>query len=169
MKLTNKVIADVVSELLGEDAVNVALFVKEKSKVSEFVVAKKMKQDIHHARALLYKLFEHNILVFERKKDRQKGWYITYWDFYPDNIIHIYKKVQAAKLEKLKDRLKKEETIGYYMCKTACTRLDFDKATEFNFKCPECGDIMNPMDNKRTIEFINEKIDDIKKVISQEN
>ncbi len=169
MKLTNKIIEEVIGELIGEDAIDVALFIKSKSKVSEFVVAKRMKKDIHHARSLLYKLFENNILIFERKKDRQKGWYITYWDFYPDNIMHIYKRLQNEKLEKLKDRLSKEEASGYYMCKNACTRMDFDKSTEFNFKCPECGEIMNPMDNKRTIEFINEKIDDLEKDIGQEN
>jgi transcription initiation factor TFIIE subunit alpha len=168
MKASNKIIEEVVGELLGEDAVNLALFVKGKSKVSEFAVAKHLKKDIHHARAILYKLFEANILVFERKKDRQKGWYITYWDFFPDNIMHIYKKIQASKLEKLKDRLKKEEASGYYMCKNACTRLDFDKASEFGYKCPECGEIMNPMDNKRTIEFINEKIDDLEKEVYPE-
>ncbi len=169
MKITNKIISDVVGDLLGEEAVSIALFIKGKEKVSEFAVAKTMKMDVHQARAILYKLYEHNIAIFERKKDRQKGWYVTYWDFFPDNIEYIYKKVQRGKLDKLKERLEKEESSDFYMCKNACTRMDFDKAIGFDFKCPECGELMNPMDNKRTIEFINEKINELKKEIAQDN
>jgi transcription initiation factor TFIIE subunit alpha len=162
MKVTNKLISDVVSEMLGEVAADTVLYLKGKEKVSEFTVAKERKMDIHQARALLYKLYENNLAIFERRKDRQKGWYVTYWDFSPDNIPHLHKKLQEGKLEKLKDRLKKENDSEFYMCKNACTRMDFDKASEFGYKCPECGELMNPMDNKRTIEFINEKIADLK-------
>ncbi len=163
MGTSTKAISEVVGELLGEDALNIVLFLKGKQKVSEFTVAKQMKMDIHVARSVLYKLYENNLVVFERKKDRQKGWYVTYWDFYPDNIEHIYKKLRQGKFDKLKERLSKEEISGFYICRSACTRMDFDRATEFSFKCPECGEIMNPMDNRRTIEFINERMEDLRK------
>ena len=165
-KMNVKVISDIIGELLGEEAIGVGLFIRGRSKVSEFVVAKEMKMDIHLARAILYKLYENNLAIFERRKDKNKGWYITYWDFYPDNLEHIHKKIQMSKLEKLKERLAKEEGGEFYMCKIACTRMDFEKATEFNYRCPECGDIMFPLDNKRTIEFISERIEDIEKEMS---
>ena len=168
MKFSTKLLSEVVGELLGEEAVNIAIYIKSNSKVSEFAVAKKMKMDVHQARMILYRLYENNLAMFERRKDRTKGWYVTYWDFFSDNIEHIYKKLQGTKLEKLKERLQKEESSEFYMCKNACTRMDFDKAIEFDFKCPECGELMNPMDNKRTIEFINERIQDLKKEIAQE-
>ncbi|MEM3374566.1 MAG: hypothetical protein QXE31_05080 [Candidatus Woesearchaeota archaeon] len=167
MKITNKIISDIVSELLGEDAVNITLFVKNGTKVSEFEVAKQMKMDLHQARAILYKLFENNILTFERRKDRQKGWYVTYWDFNPENIDHMYVKLLKQKIEKLKERLEKEKNFDFYMCKNACTRMDFEKAFNANFKCPECGELMNPMDNKRTIEFLQEKIAELTKELEE--
>ncbi|MBN2368597.1 hypothetical protein JXC34_06255 [Candidatus Woesearchaeota archaeon] len=159
----NKMISEVVGELLGEDAVTIVMYLKGKEQVSEFEVARVMKTDIHLARAMLYKLYENNLATFERKKDRVKGWYVTFWDFFPDNIPYIYKKLQSKKLESLRERLMRETDNEFYMCTNACTRMDFDKAAEFNFKCPECGCLMNPMDNKRTIEFINEKIQDLQK------
>lgn len=162
MKITDKIISDIVTELLGEDALNITLYVKKGTKVSEFDVAKAMKIDLHQARAILYKLYENNILTFERRKDRQKGWYVTYWDFYPYNIEHMYIKLLKNKIEKLKDRLYNEKNSDYYMCKNACIRMDFEKAFNKNFKCPECGELMNPMDNKRTIEFLQEKINELK-------
>jgi transcription initiation factor TFIIE subunit alpha len=164
---SNKIIAEVVGELLGEDAVNIALYLKGKEKVSEFDVARDMKIDIHEARSILYKLYENNIAVFERRKDREKGWYITYWDFFPDNIMHIHRKIQIDKLDKLKERLRQEESSEYYMCRNACTRMDFERAIGFDFKCPECGELMNPMDNRRTIDFINERIREIEDQLAQ--
>jgi len=39
--------------------------------------------------------------------------------------------------------------------------MDFEKAIDFNFKCPECGEIMQEQDNKRTIEFLQERIKEL--------
>ncbi len=167
MKVTSKIISEVVGELLGEDAVNVAFYIKGKNHVSELKVAKDLNIDVHAARSILYKLYENNLAVFERKKDRQKGWYLTYWDFYPDNIPHLYKKILKKKIEKLNNRLKSEENNEFYMCSNACVRMDFEKAVSFDFKCPECGQLMNPMNNKRTIEFIHEQIHDLKKELAK--
>ena len=158
-------ISYIAGELLGEEALNVVLYLKNKQHVSEFKVAKDFKMDIHAARAILYKLYENNLVTFERRKDPDRGWYITYWDFNPQSIDALYKKLNKAKLEKLKQRLSKEQNNEFYMCRNACTRMDFYKAMDFNFRCPECGQLMNPMDNKRTIEFINEQIQDIEKAM----
>lgn len=167
MKVSTKIISEVVGELLGEDAVNVAFYIKSKSHVSELQVAKDLNLEVPTARSILYKLYENNLAIFERKKDQQKGWYLTYWDFYLDNIYHLYKQILKRKIEKLNDRLKKEENNEFYMCNNACTRMDFDKAVNFDFKCPECGILMNPMDNKRTIEFIHEQIQDLEKKLAK--
>ena len=153
-------------ELLGEEALNVVLYLKGKQHVSEFEVAKDFKMDIHNARSILYKLYERNLASFERKKDSDRGWYVTYWDFNPANIDKIYQNMNKLKLDNLKQRLTKEQNNEFYMCANACTRIDFYKAMDFDFRCPECGKLMNPMDNKRTIEFINEQIQDLEKVLS---
>jgi transcription initiation factor TFIIE subunit alpha len=162
--VTNKHIIDSVTELLGDDALKVVLYLKDKKRVSEFDVAKLLKVDINEARAILYRLYEHNLVLFERDKDKKKGWYITFWDYAEDNIKHFYKKYHQEKLDKLKERLKNEEKNDYYICANACVRMDFDKASEISFKCPECGSLLNPMDNKRTKEFINERIKEIEKL-----
>jgi len=167
MRLTNKKISEVVGYFLGETASNVALYLKGREHTSEFKVAEEMGMDIHTARTLLYNLFDHNVVRFDRKKDRKKGWYVTYWDMMEDNIKNLYNKMQKEKMDKLKGRLEKEEGNQFYMCANACTRMDFDKAMEFNFKCPECGELMNHMDNSRTIQFIHEKIEDLQQEMAK--
>ena len=53
------------------------------------------------------------------------------------------------------------------MCRNACVRMDFEKATDFNFKCPECGELMNQVDNARTIDLLKDKIGELRKYLRE--
>ena len=37
-------------------------------------------------------------------------------------------------------------------------RLDFDQSMNFEFKCPECGELINQEDNTEKIEIIKTEI-----------
>jgi len=154
-------IEDVIKELVNEEAIPIVLYLIGRTKVSEFVIAEDLDLEIHKARNLLYRLLEQNILFFHRKKDKIKGWYICYWDFNEKMIPYLLEKIKVQKLAKLKERLDKESSSTFYMCKNACTRMDFEKSMEFNFKCPECGELMEEQNNVRTIEFLKEKITEL--------
>jgi len=156
-------IEEVVKELVGEESIPIVLYLIGKTHVSEFIIAQDLDLEIHRARNLLYKLFEHNILYFHRKKDKIKGWYICYWDFNEKVIPYQRERIKQSKLQKLTERLDKESSSTFYMCKNACTRMDFEKAMEFNFKCPECGELMDEQNNSRTVEFLQERIIALKK------
>jgi len=169
-KISNErreLIANVVKELVSEEATPIVLYLIGKTKVSEFVIAADLDFEIHKARNLLYKLLEHNILYFHRKKDKIKGWYICYWDFNEKIITFLDEKIKSGKLTKLKERLEKESSSTFYMCKNACTRMDFEKAMEFNFKCPECGELMDEQNNSRTVEFLQERIKELNSEINK--
>lgn len=156
-------IEDVVKELVNEEAIPIVLYLIGRTKVSEFIIAGDLDLEIHKARNLLYRLLEHNILYFHRKKDKIKGWYICYWDFNEKIIPFQLEKIKTQKLQKLKERLEKESSSTFYMCKNACTRMDFEKSMEFNFKCPECGELMDEQNNLRTLEFLKERISELDK------
>ena len=115
---------------------------------------------------MLYKLYEHNIVEFLRKKDKIKGWYICYWDLNEKNIPELALKLKKNKFEKIQERLEREKTNNFYMCKNACARMTFDDSIEYNFKCPECGEIMNEQDNRRTIEFLDNKLTELRSEIA---
>ena len=154
-------IENVVKELVGEDAVPIVFYLIGKTRVSEFIIAAELDLEIHRARNILYRLFENNIVYFHRKKDKIKGWYICYWDFNEKAIPFLGEKIRVSKLSKLKERLEKETSSTFYMCNNTCTRMDFEKAMEFNFKCPECGELMDEQNNARTLEFLNERIKEL--------
>lgn len=61
----------------------------------------------------------------------------------------------------VKERLQKEDENTFYMCRSACARTPFDKAMEFNFKCPECGGLMHEQDNSKTKELLIEQLKEL--------
>jgi transcription initiation factor TFIIE subunit alpha len=165
MKITNTKIYDTVKEVVGEDSLKVVEFLKDKKNISDFKIAEKVKTDIHEIRNILYRLYNHNLVTYYRKKDRQKGWYISYWTFNKKRIKDLMKNLHYSKIQRFTERLKHEEVNkgNIYLCPSACVRVNFDKAADFEFKCPECGSILNIQDNEKTIVFLQDKIKELQK------
>jgi transcription initiation factor TFIIE subunit alpha len=157
-KVTPEMIQEATTELVGEEALAVVQYLRGKQNVSEFIVAEDLDIEIHRCRNILYRAFEQQLASFKRKKDKKKGWYICYWNFNEENIPYLLEKIKKDKIVKLKERLSREESNQFYMCRNACVRMDFEKATEFDYHCPECHEIMNMQDNSKTISFLREKI-----------
>ncbi|MBI4146459.1 hypothetical protein HY489_03930 [Candidatus Woesearchaeota archaeon] len=101
MKITSKTIDEVVSELTGQDVLQLVKHLRNKSNVSEFKLAGTMKKEINLVRNMLYRLYDHNLVSFIRKKDKKKGWYIYYWTFNQKRIKDLVKDIKKKKHERL--------------------------------------------------------------------
>lgn len=73
-------------------------------------------------------------------------------------VKFLYDEIRKKKLEKLKTRLEREKNNFFFICKNECMRVDFDTASEFSFKCPECGEILEQEDNSKKIKDIENEI-----------
>ncbi|MFC1728510.1 hypothetical protein ACFLZ7_03540 [Nanoarchaeota archaeon] len=163
MKYSNKVVEEVVQEVAGEDVIPLVNALKNRKNVSEFKLAEDIKEEINTTRNMLYRLYDANLVSFTRKKDKKKGWYIYYWTFNMKRIKYLFKNLKKARLEMLKERLGREKNNYFFSCENKCMRLDFEQATEFEFKCPECGNLMNEESNIEKIETIEKEIKQLEK------
>ncbi|MBI2575551.1 hypothetical protein HYV82_06725 [Candidatus Woesearchaeota archaeon] len=147
-------------EVAGEDVVPVVQYLKDKRNISEFKIAEDISSEVNHVRSLLYRLHSQNLVTYYRKKDRQKGWYISYWTFNPNGLKHAALMLRRQKIEQLRERLGREEENRdlFYICQNMCTRMDFDNATDVAFKCPECGRTLTNQENSKTIALLRTKI-----------
>ena len=152
-----------VAEVVGEDAVPIVQYLKGKKNISEFKIAESIKTEVNSVRKMLYAMQTSNLVSYYRKKDRQKGWYISYWTLKPESFDYLSLATKQQKLQQFKERLHKEETNEglFYICPTLCVRLEFEKAAEISFKCPECGSTLQHQDNIKTIEQLRAKIGEI--------
>jgi transcription initiation factor TFIIE subunit alpha len=160
MKITKELLTKTTTDAIGADAIDVVMYLKGKENISEFTIAEDLKIDIHIIRNLLYRLNSDNLATYIRKKDRQKGWYISYWTINTKRFVEVSEKLSVVRLEKLKEKLDREQEYreGLYICPSLCTRMNFEHAMEQSYKCPECGRILNPQDNSRTIEHLKTMI-----------
>lgn len=143
MRLTRKKIEEIIKEVLGEEGLLLVKELYERQNVSEFELASKTKKDIKVIRRLLYVLYNHNLVSFSRKKDKDKGWYIYYWTIIPENARFLYYKKKKEQLSRSQEQLERERKELFFTCSKRCVRLTFDHAMDFEFHCPECGDLVH--------------------------
>jgi len=158
LKLTNKVIESVIIEVSGEDTLPLLKALKNKKNVSEFKLADDIDLEINQTRNLLYKLYHANLVSFIRRKDKKKGWYIYYWTFNIKQVKFLAQNLIKSKIEKIKERVDREKSSIFYSCPNNCIRLSFDQAVDFDYKCVECGTILEQEDNAKKVEALEKEL-----------
>ncbi|MDO8510870.1 MAG: transcription factor [Nanoarchaeota archaeon] len=158
MRLTQKKIEEIMLSILGEEGLPLVKELSGKQNVSEFELADKLKKDIKIVRKMLYLLYNHNLVSFIRKKDKIKGWYIYYWTLQPESIKFSYIKRKKELLGKLQQRLEEESKELFFTCPNRCVRLNFDQAMDFEFHCPECGELLSQENNAERVETLRKKV-----------
>lgn len=154
-------------EVFGEDVVPVTTLLNEHEEISEIKIADCLKVEVNEARKILYRLYNENLVKFKKKKDMEHGWYTYYWSFNYHLIGNMQNKLQEARLERLSSRLNQEEGTQYYICPNRCIRLNMESSMGYNFKCPECGDLMIHQDNSRTIDNLKSSIEEIMSIMKR--
>ncbi|MBI2133735.1 hypothetical protein HYU11_03575 [Candidatus Woesearchaeota archaeon] len=157
-----------IREIVGDDVLPIVEYLQDKKNISEFKIAEDISTEVNQVRSMLYRLHSQNLVSYYRKKDRQKGWYISYWTFNPAGLKHASRMLRKQKIEEFKERLNREEENRdlFYVCPSLCTRMDFDNATDVEFKCPECGRTLVNQENSKTIALLRTKIAELEKNFS---
>ncbi|MDP2909237.1 MAG: hypothetical protein Q8N77_05510, partial [Nanoarchaeota archaeon] len=167
MRLTKEITEELVKEVAGEDTVKLVGLLKDKENVSEFKLAEKLRLTVNTIRNMLYRLQAHNLVTSIRKKDKKKGWYIYYWTFNMPQAKSMVRIVKQKKLTLLKERLNLETQETFYICPQNCVRFKMEHAMDYDFKCPECGVVLQEEDNKGFIEKLNASIANLETEIAK--
>src|SRR5210317_348407 len=114
MRLSNKLVEEVVSSVAGTDVLPLVQLLKNKKNVSEFKLAESLELEINVTRNMLYRLYHANLVSFIRRKDKKKGWYIYYWTFKIKQIKHLAVTIKKERLERLQDRLNREQESSFF-------------------------------------------------------
>jgi len=161
MRLTKEVTEELVKEVAGEDTVKLVDLLKDQENISEFKLAEKLRLTVNTVRNMLYRLQAHNLVTSTRKKDKKKGWYIYYWTFNTPQAKSLIRVVKTRKLEHLKDRLRTEIQESFYICPQKCVRFKMENAMDYDFKCPECGNVLEEENNMDFILKIKNTITEL--------
>jgi len=166
MKRAHKEIEEIIKKIAGEDVFSLIKKLKSKKKVSDIKLAEDCNKKLNDVRSILYKLHNFNLVSFVKKRDKETGWYIYYWSIDIKKMHDFFVNFKNKELKGLRRSLKDEEHKKFYVCANKCIRLDFENASDCNFRCPECGCLLDYDENNKKIELIREKINNIKKIIN---
>ncbi len=160
LKCTEKVI----KKIAGEEVLELVSFLEEKEFVSEIEIAEELQIEMNAARSMLYKLYHVNLATYDRRKDKKRGLYVYHWSFDATRVPIIAKDMTIKRIDKLKEKVKLAHE-PCFACDNNCSRVEFDQAIYFDFKCPECGQIMNHFSREKEIQKMNEEIKKLEKSI----
>ncbi len=152
------IVEEFVSEIAGKEAVKLLHLLKDRENVSEFDLAEELKLSINQVRNLLYKLNTYNLVYSNRKKDREKGWYIYYWTFNFRHARDLLITRKHQEIEKLKSEVEKERQHKFFTCPNDGTRMELEEALEQDFKCGECGSVLKQEDGTKRVNEIETRI-----------
>jgi len=166
--MKKELVEQVAYELIGEDVFPMLHVLLGKSNISEFQIATATKLPVDVTRNQLYRLYNHNLVTFNRKKDKQKGWYIYYWTLNLERFEYLVTDLKRKKIERLENRIQREQENTYFTSESRCVRVDFEQATELGFKCPESGELLHQEDNSQIILKLKKEIEQLQIEIEKE-
>ncbi len=162
-----KLLKDILSEIAGKQAEELAEVLYDKENVNEFKIAKKLKVTINQVRNILYKLSNHNLVSFTRKKEKKKGWYTYFWTLDEEKALVMLDKRLGKKIFSYKNQLKSRQDKTYYICKVCKTEVSEETALENSFVCPECGEVYKLQKGKDREKLLKTKITRLEKERSE--
>lgn len=160
-------IKQITAELVGEEASQIVEFLYYNPGHSEFDINENLELSVSRIRSILYELKAKNLIDYDRKKDKVKGWYLYYWRVAIDNYDKVYYLDKKKKLEMFKERLEREENTTFYICPHFCKRLSFEDALENNFTCPICKALLKEENKERKIELLQRNIKEHEKFLKE--
>ncbi|MBL7147876.1 MAG: hypothetical protein ISS82_03560 [Nanoarchaeota archaeon] len=147
-----------VKDIAGANGLRLLKELMYKENVSEVKLAENLKLGVNEVRSLLYKLHAYNLVYSTRKKDKEKGWYIYYWTFNFNHGRDILIRKKKKRLERLKEEGYRRKNVDVYECKNKCMELNLNEAMGYNFRCPDCEQLLIHKDNTVHLEKLEKEI-----------
>jgi transcription initiation factor TFIIE subunit alpha len=145
--LSKPLIRQTLVDLGGENAI--AIVKSFDRSMSDEELSKKLKLKISDVRATLNRLHNEGLVVYERDKDSETGWYSYSWYLNKERM-------EKWALEQL-GRIGNDGHDGrdYYFCPSCgkATMFSFEDALEKNFRCEICNSQLEFVDEEKKEEF----------------
>ncbi len=162
-----KIVKDFLENTAGEHALKF-MNVQEKlgKKFNDEQVAEKMKLKVTQVRTILSRLHYRGISNYQKTRNKKTGWYSYTWEINRNRIVEILVEEQEEMLRNMKKRKNEVEGHSLFMCGEAnCEALPFEVAAEYNFRCPSCGKVLEPVNSEKMRKEQDKQIKKIEKLI----
>lgn len=155
----------ILDRVAGEHGSEVAKVLLEEGEATDEKIANEIGVRLNLVRKILYDLYDNRVVDYRRTRDDESGWYIYYWHMEPARALELMDENKRTLLRKLRERLEHERSTMFFTCSNDCPRVEFGKATENEFRCPNCGDEMEEFDNSGIINALERQAETLEQEI----
>ena len=166
--LEDPVIQKYLHELVGPKGMPVAAAPPD-GEVTDEELAEELGLELNDVRRALFILYENDLASYRRLRDEDSGWLTYLWTFEYEEIPEQLETEMYRLLAALEDRYEYEMNNEFYLSEEAGIRFEFGEAMEFGFQCPETGAELQPMENTRLIEAMEERIEQLRDELGVES
>lgn len=150
----------------GEYAIDLVKICERKRKgVTDEHIGKKMKNlKVTEIRTILNRLHFLGIATYQKSRNTKTGWYSYSWGIKIPRIVELILDEWKEELDKLEKKVEFEKNYVFFGCKTrVCESTPFEIAAEYQFKCPQCGNVMESVDNEKRLGGLRKRADLIRR------
>lgn len=153
----------------GEEAIEVVrICLENNGKCLDQDIETQMKtKKITEIRSILNRLHYRGIACYNKTKNKNSGWYTYTWEIKQRRIVELILEQQAELLQKLEQKANFDGSHEIFICKKGCEDTAFEIAAQYEFRCPECGEMMNPIDGKKRQKEIQSQIKELTEELTQ--
>jgi Transcription factor IIE (TFIIE), alpha subunit len=159
--LEDPVIQKYLHELVGPKGMPVAAAPPD-GEVTDEELSEELGLELNDVRRALFILYENDLASYRRLRDEESGWLTYLWTFEYGTIPEQLETELYRLLTALEDRREYEREHEFYLCEQCGIRYEFDEAMDYGFECVECGSRLEPLENTRLIEAMDERIETLR-------
>ncbi|MDR1818963.1 MAG: transcription factor E [Methanobrevibacter sp.] len=132
-------------------------------------IAEKTNIKLNIVRKVLYKLYDSGLTTYKRNKDPETQWYTYFWKFDANNVYLNLNEKYEMYVNRLEKLLSFEEDNMFFVCENDHLRVDYNRANDLEFICPDCGNKFIFKDNNERVLSIANEIKNYKKICMEVN
>ena len=164
-KIKKELLQESISSIIGKSGEEIIKFLDTEKYLNEFLIAKKLDNNINQTRNLLYKLSEHGLVSSTRKKDKKKGWYTYFWKLEVLRTLEFLKETLKKRISQIKHQIESREVKTFYICERCNIEYNEENALLHDFTCSECGNIFVIKDNTKVIKEFKKNLEKYQKEV----
>jgi transcription initiation factor TFIIE subunit alpha len=165
VKLSNRQVRKFLEDIVGKSALLVIHACDMKDGVTDEVIVSKTGLKLSAVRNTLNQLHDRGLIRYNREKDQNTNWYTYTWFACKDKIGDVVRDQWQVKLSELDTKFDFESNHIFYKCTNGCQKLAFELAAEYDFKCPDCGNELQNIDNRETITLLIGEMKELKDLV----
>lgn len=162
--LEDPLVQEYIRERVGEEGLGIAALIRDKEPIQGVDILEAVKDKPSNVRKVLYRLEDARVAEYQKDTDKT-GWETFIWRLTLNEVKYQINKERQRLLRDLRSQLQLEKENSFYLCDQGHQRTIFEEAVSLEFKCPECSDPMNFVDNRERIKELDKAIDELEKLV----